>query len=205
MADDVQQPARPKRKRARSGGANGRPKWVPTPEHIKEVEDLAARGLTYQEIADALGISISTLYERRAEFANFAAAFKKGKAAGTAIMAGVVFDTANNKNMQPGLRLGAAQFYLARRAGWHEKSEGAAVEVNINGQPVSIDDRARERDEQIELLAWLTPQEKSVILDLYRLAQRRQRGEEPMVHAPALPTLGDDFKPIDEDGNGGET
>jgi hypothetical protein len=179
----------------------GRPKWIPTAEHIREVEKLAARGMSYQQIADALHISIDTLLERRRDFSDFSGAIKKGRAALFAIAGGILFDTMT-KSQREELRLGAAQFVLTRRAGWSEKVDGSAIEVNINGQPVSIDDRMRERDAQMDLLRWLTPQEKSVILDLYRLAQRRQRGEEPMVHAPALPTLGDDFEPLDESGDG---
>jgi hypothetical protein len=77
---------RPKRGR-------GRRKWVPTTDDLKKVENLSARGLTYPQIADALGIHLDTLIERRKEFSPFSEAFRRGRAAGLAIAGSVIFDT----------------------------------------------------------------------------------------------------------------
>jgi hypothetical protein len=50
-----------------------------------------------------LGIGLTTLYEKQHEFAQFVQAFKKGRAAGCAIAASVIFDTIN-KSKQESLR-----------------------------------------------------------------------------------------------------
>jgi hypothetical protein len=55
----------------------GRPKIIPD---LDTVRHLAAQGMTMMQIADALDISVTTLYERKAEYAEFANAFKSGKA-----------------------------------------------------------------------------------------------------------------------------
>lgn len=46
---------------------------------LGRVEDLAAQGLTYEQIADALGISVRTLDGRRSESADFADAIPMWK------------------------------------------------------------------------------------------------------------------------------
>ena len=51
---------------------------------LNKVESLASRGLTQQQIADALGISRTTLYGRIKESEQFEQAIKKGQAKGVA-------------------------------------------------------------------------------------------------------------------------
>ena len=49
---------------------------------LAKVEVMAANGLTQQQIADSLGISVSTLYGRKRENEEFEEAIKRGKAKG---------------------------------------------------------------------------------------------------------------------------
>ena len=90
----------------------GRPKIMP---NLKEVEKLASRGLTMQQIADALGINKSTLYERKAEYQDFSNAIKKGQAKGIATVANALFKNATDGDT------GAQCFFLKCRADWREK------------------------------------------------------------------------------------
>src|SRR5215469_10194638 len=108
----------------------GRPKWMPTAEQIRIAEGMAARGLTYEEIARNLGISVDTLLERRKEFSEFSDAIQKGRAAGIAMMASVVYDMARDPKVPTDLRLGAAQFFLDRRDEWNGK-----IDLRISLEP----------------------------------------------------------------------
>jgi hypothetical protein len=138
------------------------------------------------------------IFARSPEFADFAEAFKKGRAAGCAIAASVIFDTIS-KSKQESLKLGAAQFYLARRGEWHEQATGASVEVNLNGVPVGVDDQAQERDRQLEMIRLLTADERRLYLDLMDRAARRQRGEEIVVDTTSTLLLEDGFEVVEDD------
>lgn len=61
------------------------------PPNPREVEALAARGPTYQQIADALGISWNTLACRRRQSAEFAEALRKGRAIGVSTVTNRLF------------------------------------------------------------------------------------------------------------------
>lgn len=116
----------------------GRPPWIPTEETLKQVEKLAGQGMTQAQIADALGIGISTLMDKKKEFVEFAEAIKRGKANGVAYV--------TNKLMA---KVGAMDttsilFYLKCQAGWKEASamdelaaNGGKIELIINGGPPS--------------------------------------------------------------------
>lgn len=82
---------------------------------LAQAEELAAHGLTLEQIAVALGISTRTLYNRRRDFADFADAIKKGKARGVADVASKLYDLAMAGNVT------AIIFYLKTRAGWSER------------------------------------------------------------------------------------
>ena len=53
----------------------GRKPWIPD---LERVEELAAQGLTNEQIAACLGICESTLYNKKREFLEFLEAIKKG-------------------------------------------------------------------------------------------------------------------------------
>jgi hypothetical protein len=53
----------------------GRPSWQPP--DLNEVAKLAASGLTFKQIASALGIHVDTLVNKRREFSEFSAVIEK--------------------------------------------------------------------------------------------------------------------------------
>jgi len=98
----------------------GRPPWIP-PDPEK-VESLASRGLTMEQIADCLGIGLSTLYEKKNEYVDFAEAIKRGQAKGISIVANSLYESAKNGNTT------AQIFYMKCRAQWKETT---VTEANV--------------------------------------------------------------------------
>ena len=76
---------------------------------------MAAQGLTYEQIADALGISVRTLDGRRSESADFADAIKRGRAKGIEVVTNKLFEQCREGNTT------AIIFFLKARAGWSDK------------------------------------------------------------------------------------
>lgn len=103
---------------------------------LAQVEILASRGLTKEQIADALGMSYSTLNRRQndPEYAeDLEAAIKRGKAKAISFVAGKL-----QKLIEEG-NLGAICFFLKTQGGWSEKSE-----MTLKGDaenPIPIDNR----------------------------------------------------------------
>ena len=60
----------------------GRPKFVVTKDMCQRAEAYASQGLTSEQIALALGIGQSTLYDKQNEFKEFGEAIKRGKGRG---------------------------------------------------------------------------------------------------------------------------
>ncbi len=81
---------------------------------LKQVESLAANGLTQEQIAAALGISESTLTKRKKENTDFADAIKRGKAKGIALVTNKLMESIKGGNMT------AMIFFLKTQAGWKE-------------------------------------------------------------------------------------
>ena len=97
---------------------------------LKKVDRLAARGLSFEQIATALGISDKTLLKRRRENSEVSEAIKRGKERGIAQVANKLFDQALAGNTT------AMIFYLKTQAGWKETNrqeltgaDGGAVQV----------------------------------------------------------------------------
>ncbi|WP_281773681.1 phBC6A51 family helix-turn-helix protein [Haemophilus parahaemolyticus] len=84
---------------------------------LAKVEVMAANGLTQQQIADSLGISVSTLYGRKRENEEFEEAIKRGKAKGIAVVTNELMKQVKSGNVT------AMIFFLKARAGWKEKNE----------------------------------------------------------------------------------
>lgn len=84
---------------------------------LATVEAMAANGLTQQQIADSLGISVSTLYSRQRESEEFEEAIKRGKAKGVAVVTNELMKQVKSGNVT------AMIFFLKARAGWKEKNE----------------------------------------------------------------------------------
>ena len=82
---------------------------------IQQVEDLAAQGLTFEQIATCLGISDKTIYRRKGESSEVSEAIKRGRERG------VAFAASQLQNMIAQGNLGAVIFYLKTKGGWTEK------------------------------------------------------------------------------------
>lgn len=81
---------------------------------LKQVESLAAQGLTQEQIALALGISASTLDNRKRENVEFVDAIKRGKAKGVAVVTNKLMESIKGGNMTGMI------FFLKTQAGWKE-------------------------------------------------------------------------------------
>jgi predicted DNA-binding protein (UPF0251 family) len=79
-----------------------------------QVEALAARGLTEQQICDSLGISRTTLHARRRESAQIEQAITKGRAQGIAIATNKLFELIKNGHPP------SIYFFLKCKGGWKE-------------------------------------------------------------------------------------
>ena len=97
----------------------------------KQVERLAAQGASFEEIAESLGISVTTLNRRRADKADLEEAIKRGRRKGLTIVENTLFKMATS-----GENTAATIFYLKTRAGqkWCERQQ---VDVT-NNQPVRL-------------------------------------------------------------------
>src|SRR5688572_17535571 len=92
----------------------GRPPFEITKEILEKVESYAARGLNQKQIADALGIHIATLCDKKNMFVEFSEAIKRGKGKGIALVADNLLKNVQNGNVT------AQIFYLKTQAGWKE-------------------------------------------------------------------------------------
>lgn len=89
--------------------------------NLKKLHEMAAFGLTEEQIAHNLGVSTDTIGRRKKDDAAFAEALKSGKASGIATVTNALFDKALNGDNT------AMIFWLKNRAGWKDKTE---TEVN---------------------------------------------------------------------------
>lgn len=107
---------------------------VPKPRveiDVEQVEALASRGLTQEQIADALGIARSTLWAQRKSRDQIEQAIKRGHAKGISNIANVLYTEATqNKNIT------AAIFYMKARAGWRETDQ--RILTGIDDGPVQV-------------------------------------------------------------------
>jgi len=81
---------------------------------LAKVESLAANGLTDEQIASALGISRTTLANRKRENEQFVQAIKRGKAKGIALVTNKLMESIKGGNMTGMI------FFLKTQAGWKE-------------------------------------------------------------------------------------
>ena len=115
----------------------GRPPFEITEEVLKKVESYASLGMTQQQIADALGIHIATLCEKKNEYAEFNEAIKSGKAKGIAFVANKLRENVANSNVT------AQIFYLKSQAGWKE--------TNVTEHAGKVEVESTYRDAETEL------------------------------------------------------
>lgn len=81
---------------------------------LKQVEGLAAQGLTEGQIAQALGICQDTLTNHKKRNSEFSDAIKRGKAKGIGVVTNKLMEQIKSGNTT------AMLFYLKCQAGWKE-------------------------------------------------------------------------------------
>ena len=130
--------------KAKSKNSVGRPRFEVTPEVLQEVEEMAGRGLTVNQIAICLGVSPATIYNKQAEYLEFLETIKKGKAIGLSKVTNALFENATVEKDNV-----AIIYYLNNRdrENWSNKNEFSATVEHKN-----IIDLTRISDDQLSAI-----------------------------------------------------
>jgi len=99
----------------------GRPEILINDEMIRRAEAYAAQGLTMPQIASVLGMSQTTLYDKKSKFSEFSEAIKRGKDKGIATITNALFNKAREGDNT------AMIFYLKNQAGWQDRIEKETI------------------------------------------------------------------------------
>ena len=91
----------------------------------EKLYDLAKIGLSEEQIAVSLGISVSTIGRRKREDERFSSTLKAGKQRGIDAVTNALFEGATGDKPNTSAQI----FFLKNRAGWRDKTE---VDANIN-------------------------------------------------------------------------
>ena len=123
----------------------GRPRFEVTPEVLKEVEEMAGRGLTISQMASCLGISPATIYNKQSEYLEFLETIKKGQAIGLQKVTNALFENATVERDNV-----AIIYYLNNRdkENWSNKHEVATTVEHKN-----VIDLTRMSDDQLSAIA----------------------------------------------------
>ena len=100
----------------------GRPKFEITDEVLLNVENLMTKGLTKEQAAGMLGVSVSTFMLHQSENSEFSDAIKRGQARGIDAVTNALFEKATIDKDNT-----AMIFFLKNRAGWVDKQEVATT------------------------------------------------------------------------------
>jgi hypothetical protein len=138
----------------------GRKPWVPL--NLTEVEGLARRGLTQEQIAYSLGIAPSTLYAKKKAFSEFSEAIKRGQAKGITAVASKIYEDALAGNTVAGI------FYLKARGKWRDQHLELSTDVDER-----LAEAERIREETLKYIRALTPEEREIYLKLVTAAKER--------------------------------
>jgi hypothetical protein len=130
---------------------------------FEKVEALAARGLTMEQIAAAIGFGTATLYRKKRRYRKLRVAIEKGRAAGISLVANKLFSDAVSGNTT------AQIFYLKTRAGWRDQPDLALVNLNVLGG-------SEAEREEMEIARAMTVEERAVYLELTNRARARVKG-----------------------------
>ena len=103
---------------------------------LGKVESLASRGLTREQIANALGISERTLYTRQSESAEFADAIKRGYAKGVASVSNKLYESAMRGEAW------AVCFFLKTKGGFKETQK---VEMTADVKTTEVELTAKQK------------------------------------------------------------
>ena len=120
----------------------GRPKWIPDNAICEQAAEMASRGLTISQIADCLGVSDSTIYDRQNEYPEFLEAIKRGRSYGMDKITNQLFEKAMGGDNT------AIIFYLKNRdrENWGDKHVEPVQEIpqiNIMVDPRAINPAAK--------------------------------------------------------------
>ena len=101
---------------------------------LEELYNLARIGLSEAQVAQALGISQSTMTRRKQSDAEFDKALKDGQQAGITAVTSALFNGATNADKPS---TSAQIFYLKNRARWSDRQEmdisgGIGIEVQLD-------------------------------------------------------------------------
>ena len=99
-----------------------------TSDFLEEVEHLAARGLSQQQVCHALGFSETWWYDAKQKNSDISDNFKRGQAKGLAEVSNAIYEQALNGST------GAACFFLKNRDPdrWSDVKSVNAVQINIS-------------------------------------------------------------------------
>ena len=96
----------------------GRPKFEINEDVLSKTESLMAKGLTKEQCAGMLGVSVSNFMLHQAENSEFSEAIKRGQASGIDQVTNALFENATVEKDNT-----AIIFYLKNRAGCVDKQE----------------------------------------------------------------------------------
>ena len=96
----------------------GRPKFEVTDEVLNNTKRFMAQGLTKEQCAASLGVSVSTFQLYQAENSEFSEAIKSGEAEGIQQVTNALYEKATIDRDNT-----AMIFFLKNRAGWVDKTE----------------------------------------------------------------------------------
>lgn len=155
-----------------------RPKWEPTTQDLKTAQQLAARGLTLEQIARSLGIVPATLYKKKKLHKEFVEALQRGRATGIAQVANALFQNAmgfvhegTGQYIPPDTRAQVA--FLSRRdpENWSERRR---VEMaGAGGGPIQVRHSA---ERAVAVLKNLLPEYAEDVETLTGAPQIMERG-----------------------------
>ncbi len=119
---------------------------------IAEVEKLAGRGLSYEQICLCLGICDKTLLRKRRESSDLSDAIERGRAKGVKDITNALFDKAMTGDVR------ACELFLKCRCGWTDKQQVDVTSSDGSFSVASIiqavelrrkqDEERREQEEQ---------------------------------------------------------
>ena len=126
-----------------------------TEEFLEKVEHLAARGLSQQQVCDALGFSETWWYDAKQKNSDISESFKRGAARGLAEVSNAIYEQALNGST------GAACFFLKNRDPdrWSDVKSVNAVQINVGKMTdTQLLDELRSDPVMVKSLSSIIPQ-----------------------------------------------
>jgi hypothetical protein len=93
---------------------------------LEKLYNLAKIGLSEEQIAVSLGVSLTTIARRKRDDDTFATTLKAGKQRGIDAVTNSLFESATAEKPNTSAQI----FFLKNRAGWRDKTE---VDANVSG------------------------------------------------------------------------